>query len=160
MKKIIIFLMMIGISTVMYSQEMNGGTDYTTAIGVKVYPGAISIKHFTNSNTAWEGLAYFWQYGFRATGLYEINGNINSVAGLKWYVGPGAHVGFYNTKWTSDYPNRNNGVAIGLDGVIGLDYKITGAPFDVSFDWQPSFNIIGSDYFEGGWGGLGIRYTF
>ncbi len=160
MKRIVAFFLTTLIAGSVYSQEINTGSDYTTAIGVKVYPGAVSVKHFINDNTAIEGLGYFWQYGFRVTGLYEIHGNINPVAGLKWYVGPGAHVGFYNTKWNNDYPSRNDGVAIGIDGVIGLDYKISGAPINVSFDWQPSFNIIGYNYFEGGWGGIGIRYTF
>lgn len=160
MKKVITLLLVICISTAIYSQQINTSSSYTTAVGIKVYPGALSIKHFTNDNTAIEGLGYFWQYGFRATGLYEIHGDISGAQGLKWYVGPGAHVGFYNTKWTTDYANRSSGVAIGVDGVLGLDYKVQGAPFNVSFDWQPSFNLIGYNYFEGGWGGLAVRYTF
>ena len=160
MNKFIATLAFICISSAVMSQEINTGTDYKTAIGVKVYPGAIDVKHFIKPNVAVEALGYFWLYGFRTTALYEIHGAINGVDGLRWYVGPGAHVGFYNTKWTSDYPSRESGVALGFDGVLGLDYKIKGAPFDVSFDWQPSFNLIGYNYFEGGWGGLGIKYTF
>lgn len=142
------------------AQAQSLGSDYQTAVGFKVYPGAISLKTFTADNTAIEGLAYFWNNGFRATGLYEIYGDIESVDGLKWYVGPGAHVGFYNNNWKDKYPDRSSGIAIGVDGVLGLDYKISGAPINVSLDWQPSLNIIGYSYFEGGWGGLGVRYTF
>ena len=160
MKKIIVLLSIIFCGLWAQSQEMNTGTDYTTAIGVKVYPGAISVKHFIKNHTAIEGLGYFWQYGFRLAGLYEIHNNINGVEGLKWYIGPGAHVGFYNTAWAKDYPSRETGVTIGVDGVLGLDYKIKGAPLNLSFDWQPSFNLVGYSYFEGGWGGLGLRYTF
>lgn len=136
------------------------GSSYTTAAGVKFYPGSLSIKHFTSDNRALEGLLYFWNYGFRVTGLYEIHGDINGAPGLKWYIGPGAHIGFYNNRWNDRYPTRDNGVALGIDGVLGLDYKIKGAPINVSIDWQPSFNIVGYSYFESGWGGLGIRYTF
>jgi hypothetical protein len=160
MKKIILLTIIIAITLVAKSQDINTGTDYKTAIGVKVFPGSISIKHFISDNTAVEGLAYFWQYGYRTTGLYEIHGNLANVDGLKWYLGPGAHVGFYNTQWKVDYPSRPGGVEIGVDGVIGVDYKIQGIPLNVSFDWQPSFNLIGYSGFEGGWGGLGIRYTF
>ena len=159
MNKILLILAFISINSISFSQQINTGSDYTTAIGVKVFPGAFDIKHFIKPNAAVEGLAYFWQYGFRATGLYEITGNINTVEGRKWYLGPGAHIGFYNTKYATDYPTRQNGVDFGIDGVIGLDYKIKGAPIDISFDWQPSFNLIGTNNFEGGWGGLGIRYT-
>lgn len=133
----------------------NTSQSYTTALGVKFYPGAISLKHFINGNTALEGLGYFWERGVRITGLYEIHGNINDVAGLKWYIGPGAHVGFYDTKY-------GGGSSIGIDGVLGLDYKFKGAPINMSIDWQPSFEF-GNNYgngFTGNWGGFAIRYTF
>ena len=140
--------------------SQNNSSSYKTALGVKVYPGAISLKHFTKPNRALEGLLYFWNYGFRFTGLYEIHGDINGAPGLKWYLGPGAHFGVWNNEWKNRYPSRNDGVSIGLDGVIGLDYKISGAPINLSLDWQPSFNFVGYSYFESGWGGFAIRYTF
>ena len=31
--------------------------------------------------------------------LYEIHGPISGATGLQWYIGPGAHIGFYNTKF-------------------------------------------------------------
>ena len=52
------------------------GSDYKTALGVKFYPGAISIKNFFKPNKAIEGLAYFYADGVRFTGLYEIHGDI------------------------------------------------------------------------------------
>ena len=132
----------------------NSTSNYSTAIGVKFYPGAISVKHFINDNTALEGLGYFWSKGVRITGLYEIHGDINSVAGLKWYIGPGAHVGFYDSKY-------GGGSSIGVDGVLGLDYKLVGAPINLSADWQPSFEFGNRDEngFIGNWGGFSIRYT-
>jgi hypothetical protein len=145
------------ISLVSYAQPT--GSTYSTAIGVKVYPGSISVKHLFEQNKAVEGLLYLWNYGVRATALYEIHGDINGAPGLKWYLGPGAHIGFWNSNWRDVYPTRESGLSLGIDGVIGLDYKINGAPINISLDWQPSFNLIGYTYFEGGWGGLGIRYT-
>ncbi len=135
--------------------SFNASDSYTTALGVKFYPGAITVKHFIRDNVALEGLGYFWDRGARITGLYEIHGNINDVAGLKWYIGPGAHLGFYNTKY-------GGGSSIGVDGVLGLDYKISGAPIVLSLDWQPSFEF-GNNYgngFSGNWGGFAIRYAF
>ena len=142
-----------------YAQQ-NTGTDYKTALGVKVYPGAVSVKHFLNSKVAVEGLGYISSDGFRLTGLYELHNDLGNVEGLKWYVGGGAHLGIWSDSWKNKYPTREGGLAIGVDGILGLDYKIKGAPLNLSFDWQPSFNLIGYNYFEGGWGGLGIRYTF
>lgn len=160
MRKLFVIITLISITAGAGAQKMAMGTTYKTAIGVKFYPGSISVKSFTQKNISLEGLAYFWNYGMRFTGLYEINGDINGAEGLKWYVGPGAHIGYWNDHWKNAFPARDGGLMFGVDGVLGLDYKVKGAPLDVSIDWQPSFNFIGYNYFEGGWGGLGIRYAF
>jgi hypothetical protein len=154
-----LLVLSIGLMTSTQSFAQAEGSSYTTAVGVKFYPGAITLKHFTRSDRALEGLLYFWRDGFRLTGLYEIHGEFNGAPGLRWYLGPGAHVGFFNEHWSDRYPDREGGIALGIDGVIGLDYKFTGAPINISLDWQPSFNIINYAYFESGWGGLAIRYT-
>lgn len=139
--------------------SQNMGTSYKTALGVKVLDGAgISIKHFTSPNVALEGIGFFWNRGARITGLYEFHGDINGAPGLKYYIGPGAHVGFYN----KDYYYKNNfgGTFIGVDGVLGLDYKFKGAPINFALDWQPSFEFGDGQGFVGSWGGFAVRYTF
>ena len=150
----VVLLISLGVATAQNRTSFNSTSSYTTAVGVKFYPGAISVKHFTNDNTALEGLGYFWNKGVRITGLYEIHGDINAADGLKWYMGPGAHVGFYGSKY-------GGGTSIGVDGVLGLDYKIAGAPINLSVDWQPSFEFGSKDEngFIGNWGGFSVRYT-
>lgn len=160
MRKLFILFSFVTITACANAQKMALGSTYKTAIGVKFYPGSISVKSFTKPNLALEGLAYFWNYGTRFTGLYEIHGDITGVEGLKYYVGPGAHVGYWNDHWKNSFPARDGGFMFGVDGVLGLDYKLKGAPLNVNLDWQPSFNFVGYNYFEGGWGGLGIRYAF
>jgi hypothetical protein len=130
------------------------GSSYETALGVKVWDGGgISLKHFFSRNNAGEFIGYFWNHGARITALYEIHGPISGAAGLKWYIGPGVHIGFYNTKY-------GDGTFAGIDGVLGLDYKFNGAPINISLDWQPSFEFGEGRGFYGNWGGLGIRFTF
>jgi hypothetical protein len=138
--------------------------NYKTALGVKVWGdgGGISLKHFVGATHAVEGLGYFWNRGARIVGLYEFHYTFPDAPGLLWYVGPGAHVGFYNNRY---YDNRfadgdGSGSYIGVDGVLGLDYKFKGAPINLSLDWQPSFEFGASRGFIGSWGGLGVRYTF
>lgn len=140
------------------------GSTYRTALGVKFYPGGITLKHFLRTNRAIEGIAYFWDHGFRFTGLYEVHGDINGARGLKWYVGPGAHIGFYNEGWYRRKGNKyyyydDGDFSFGIDGVLGLDYKIKGAPLNLSVDIQPSFEILRHPYMTT-WGGFAIRYTF
>lgn len=136
------------------AQSNSNSSDYTTALGVKFYPGAVTLKHFVSEKNALEFLGYFWNRGTRITGLYEIHNNIPGAPGLKWYFGPGAHVNFYNNKY---YEGRT---AVGLDGVLGLDYKIRSAPINLSLDWQPSFEFGDNSDFIGNWGGFAIRYVF
>jgi hypothetical protein len=140
--------------------KSNTGSGYRTALGLKFWPGGITIKHFTGNNRALEGIGSLWTHGFRFTGLYEIHGDINGAPGLKWYVGPGAHIGAYNEIWYRGGHYYNSGdVSLGIDGVLGLDYKISGAPINLSLDFQPSLELLSHPYFSG-WGGLAIRYTF
>lgn len=135
------------------SQSINSSS-YRTALGVKVWNGGgITLKHFFTEKDAGELIGYFWTQGARFTGLYEIHGAISGAEGLKWYIGPGVHIGVYNTKY-------GDGSFGGIDGVLGLDYKFQGAPINMSLDWQPSFEFGNDRGFYGNWGGFGVRYTF
>lgn len=143
------------------------GSTYQTAVGVEIFSaegdhsgGAITLKHFLQENRALEGKAYFWNDGVRFTGLYEFHGDIPGAEGLKWFAGPGAHIGFWSDNWKKEYPDRDQGVAIGIDGVAGLDYKFKKVPINIFVNWQPSFDFVGYNHFSGGWGGTGVRYTF
>ena len=157
-KLFLVSLVLLGVIVSSGQSKSANSSSYNTALGVKFYPGGITLKHFFNgTNNAGELIGYFWNRGFRLTGLYEIHGNFNGAPGLRWYIGPGAHIGFY------DYFDRNHhidGTYFGIDGVLGLDYKFKGAPINMSVDWQPSFEF--GDYvgFYSGWGGIAIRYTF
>ena len=138
-------------------------SSYRTALGVKFYPAGITFKHFFNGNNAGELIGYFNTHGFRLTGLYEIHGDISGATGLKWYIGPGAHIGFYDThhRHHHDDPwHDHSHSTFGIDGVLGLDYKFRGAPINLSLDWQPSFEFTDGHGFTGSWGGFAIRYTF
>lgn len=136
------------------------GSTYKTAIGFKFAPSAITVKHFIKPNAALEGLGYFWKDGFRFTGLYEWHGDIRGAAGLKWYVGGGAHLDF----WDDEYRNNSShdgSVGFGLDGVLGLDYKFKGAPINLSVDWMPSVTFAGDDtYSNVNWVGIAFRFAF
>jgi len=140
--------------------------NYVTALGIKGYPGsggaAVTLKHFIKEGAALEALGYFWERGGRVTGLYEFHWDITGAPGLKWYVGPGVHVGFYNNKSYNNSTNSGSYVAAGVDGVIGLDYKFNHIPLNLSADWQPSFEFGNNRYngFGGNFGGIAVRYTF
>lgn len=153
-KAVLAVILLLSVAATQAQSKSTNSSSYTTALGVKVWDGGgITLKHFFNDRNAGELIGYFWRNGVRFTGLYEIHGDINGAEGLRWYIGPGAHIGFYNSKY-------GDGSFGGIDGVLGLDYKFGGAPINISIDWQPSFEFGDNRGFYGGWGGLGIRYTF
>ncbi len=150
---VLLFVFSFSLSSVIAQSSTGNSSGYTTAVGIKFYPTGLNVKHFTSDKIALEGLAYFYNEGERITGLYEIHNTINNAGGLKWYFGPGAHVTFYNTK-------HGGFTSVGIDGVIGLDYKINSTPINLSLDYQPSIQLTNyyGDRFSS-WGGFAIRYT-
>ena len=139
--------------------------DYQSAIGVRLgFPSSLSFKHFISEKGALEGMLGFRSYSgyswINIGGLYEHHNSFPSAEGLRWYYGGGASVFMYrfdNGFLRDDDAN----VSIGIMGVLGLDYKFTNAPVNLSLDWSPVFvlngynNGFGSDHFS-----LGARYTF
>ncbi len=130
-------------------------SQYNTAIGFKFYPGGVTFKQALNKSKCLEVNGYFWK-GIRITGLYELHYDIAGVDGLRWYVGPGLHTSMYSPDINENYAGRNY---IGIDGVLGLDYKIPSVPLNLSLDWQPSIEFGTSPGFVGGYGGLSVRYV-
>ncbi len=153
MKKVIVLMAILFMVKVNFAQNKTAESlTYKTAAGVKVWDGAgLTLKTFIADKAALEFIGFFNKTGTRITGLYEFHGDLNTEGNLKWYVGPGAHVGLY----------KGGTTAFGLDGVVGLDYKFTNLPLNISLDWQPSVEFFNGDpSFAANWGGLGVRYTF
>jgi hypothetical protein len=141
------------------SQNFSNANTYSRAFGVKMYPGALTYKKFNKQNIATEAIGYFNLDGFSLTMLKEFHTPVIDVENLSWYYGYGAHLGIWSDEWKkNNVKTGNSNIAVGLDGIIGLDYKFNNVPFNFSIDWQPSFSIIQS-YFNNQ-GGIGIRYTF
>lgn len=156
MKKIIITAFTL-VALAFSANAQNGTANsltYKTAAGIKIWDGVgLDLKTFIKTKDALEFEGFFNSAGTRISGLYEIYGDLNTETNLKWYFGPGAHVGFYKIL-------NSNQTYVGIDGIVGLDYKFPKYPLNLSFDWQPSFEFGTGRGFAGNYGGLGVRYTF
>ncbi len=154
MKKIIVVTLLIASAKISFGQST-----YSKAIGVKFPAGfSVSYKDFLTDTRNLEAQATIWNKGFKVSGLYEFNFYVfNNADGLALFAGPGAHIGFWKQQYKSDYGST---IDIGIDGIIGLDYKFKDAPINLSVDWQPSITLIGSAGFAPASGGLAVRYTF
>ena len=124
--------------------------DYNWAAGVKFGSAASGISVKKNmGGAALEGIAsFYYNNALGVTGLYEIKSDLGS--GFELYYGAGAHVVLGNDVFGA-----------GVDGVVGVEYQIPGAPISFTFDYKPriSFSGAGTDFDPVDFG-LGIRYCW
>lgn len=165
MKKLTLLLLTIGFIG-LAQQETKAqalGSNYQNAIGGRFgVANGITFKHFMNDKNALDFILNFrarknHYSSFRLVGLYEIHAPITNATGLQWYYGIGGGIGSYTYK---DNSHRDSDVYLSVDGVLGLDYKFSGAPINIALDWKPSFDISPSQGLDFEGVGLSIRFAF
>ena len=133
-------------------------------LGNNGYGGEISYQHgFGSSNRLELDLGWRGNRGngnnYQHMAIYGIYHWVwNITDGLNWYVGPGARLGFYQDKNSSN----DDGVTLGLGGQIGIEYDFNelGAPLLIGIDTRPMWGFIGGNSGFGYGGAFSIRYTF
>ena len=127
--------------------------DYRVGLGVRLSSASptlnnsVSIKYFMTEQHALEGLVSFGsRFGIGA--LYEVH-KPTTATGLKWFFGGGAYVGF-----------QDGNTYLGPTGIIGLDYKFTNIPLNLSLDWKPELDIIPDINFVPDAFAISARFTF
>ncbi len=143
---------------------------YNSAVGLRLgVPASVSYKMFINdSGHALEGYVSFRSqksFGARYSWIgvnaaYQVHNEISSVDGLYWYYGGGASAFFWN--FDNDFigGSDQSSVSFGLQGYLGLDYKLANTPVNFSADWVPTFFLNGyGNGFGGGYGAFAVRYT-
>lgn len=156
-KVIIVFLITI------CSVSLSKAQDYKTGIGLRAgFSNGLTVKHFISQKSALEGILSSRWRGFELTGLYEVHNEAFNTERLKWFIGFGGHIGFWDGKYTYKYwgDRDRNYTVIGLDGILGLEYSFAEVPISLSVDWKPAFNIVGYSGFWADGGALSIRYIF
>jgi hypothetical protein len=153
-KKLLICILLIAFSLGASAQL------YRTGLGARLgYFNGITVKHFFASDRALEGLLTSRWGGFIITGLYEYQKSFQSAPGLAWEIGGGAHFGTWNDSYDYYGHHYNSGVAIGIDFILGLEYKFPSAPFVIGLDYKPAMNIVNTGWWSDGVG-LSLKFTF
>lgn len=137
--------------------------DYKTALGVRLSSSAamvnnsVTFKQFISDKTAIEA---FFSFGdpLALGAILEFHKPL-TPAGLSYYYGAGGYISFIkntnvSTGKSSTDPN------FGAQGVIGLDYKFSNVPLNLSLDWKPELNIVSDINFEPAAIGFTARFTF
>jgi len=179
--KLINKIMVLGLLTftlsTTYGQQTNktvndNGGDYKNAFGIRVgQTSGFTYKHKFENDNAFEAILGTYPYAFSLTALYE-KYMATGARGLNWYVGGGGHLGapvsgnygyyVYNESGRYYYYRTGAfGPAIGIDGIIGIEYKIPKAPVAFSFDLKPNFEYVRARGVYGSMDpGLGIKLAF
>lgn len=146
------------------AQTLQTGQSYKTAVGIRgLGTSGLTIKHFKNVNTAYEGIIGFYPNAFSATFLVEKYTPAFDVRGLDWYYGVGGHIATQSDVIRGEgvYRRETTGFGVGIDGIFGIEYKIEEVPIAISMDVKPFLEIVDNGgSFIALDPGLGIKVTF
>ncbi len=143
---------------------------YNFAIGLRSGgTSGLTLKK-NNGPSAIEGIIGFWHNGLTLTALWEQNREAFNTSGLNWYYGVGGHVASYGDDfdrhggpswYNHPYAVDKSTFGIGVDGIVGMEYKISNVPIALSIDFKPYIEILGDgDVFFSPDPGIGIKVAF
>jgi len=124
--------------------------DYKVAIGIRfsskvaLINNSVSLKYFFSEKTAVEGLISFG-HPFALGLLIEQHKPI--LSNFNYFYGGGFYAGFSGMR------------RMGLQGVIGLDYKLPAVPLNFAIDWKPELTLAKEFSFEPQALGVTARFT-
>ena len=149
--------------------------DYNNAIGLRLggISSGITFKHMGGNDAAFEGILGWGRHSLLITGLYEKHYAFGNAEGLYWFFGGGGHVGFFNDEYGYAYfkyykkkgvvyvneKYYDSKVSLGLDFIIGVEYKFENAPLTLGLDFKPFFDID-PGFYGYGEGAFSARFTF
>lgn len=140
----------------------DASAQYRTGLGIRLSSSApivnnsISVKHFINDKTAIEGLISMGDpLAFGA--LVEFHKPL-AASGLQYFYGAGGYLGFQKEYNPNKLRNETE-VHFGAQGIVGLDYKFSNVPLNISLDWKPELNIVSDINFEPAAIGFTARFT-
>lgn len=148
--------------------------DYKGSIGLRINPddgggAGVTIKNFTTQSTALEFIINTdFDSWIAGTGLFEVHQSIPDIKYFNWYYGAGAGVSLHSYPESYDSNNdgridgtrTHNGVGVGIDGILGIEYTIKQIPLALSLDWKPYLGLFENSGLHLFVFGFSARYTY
>ena len=160
----------VSVLIISFSSNTLSAEEYETGIGIRLggVTQGVSVKHFLSTNSALEGILSFGRHSFLITGLYEKQTAISGAEGLYWFYGGGAHIGFYRDSYYYYYYKKHgpyyyekykSTTVVGIDLILGMEYKFQKAPITLGLDIKPAFDFLNEfpGYVDGA---LTARFAF
>lgn len=143
---------MVGVAS---AQEQVSAQEYAWAVGVRVggANGGLTVKRNLGAQAVEIGVALAADNSGRLQALYEWQMPV-LANGLTFYYGVGGFVGAFDFSSTPQ-------MGLGIEGVVGLEYKAPGIPIAISLDYRPGVSIV-PDFSKSTYGdlGLGLKFCF
>lgn len=158
MRRVVIIFTLVAIAQFAMAQK-----EESLGLGVRFgYDPGITLKTNVGGATALEGILSPSPHGFLFTGLIEFHKGFQDANGLRYFYGFGGHLGFWNN--TKVHPNwvtyEDDEMALGVDGIVGLEYNLQDYPINFTLDWKPAFNLIERPGFMYAGFAFSARYLF
>lgn len=147
--------------------------DYAHAIKLKGFlPMGVSYKYLNGFEKGYEAVYQNLDHGHSLTALRIMQTPAFPKLSDKWFVcyGYGAHVSLYTQHrrrnpfrmFAPPYVSHRTFVSTGLDGYVGIEYRVLKHPFVISADFIPNFEFFGPDFFRVNVGSttVGLAYVF
>lgn len=154
MKKIILaFGFLLLLQTLGFGQmEMATGERYKFGVGIRGgwVDNGLDLKYFLDKGNghALEGIVSPLWGRIGATVLYEKQQALTlvDVPGLDWYFGIGGHMRYFGANWGNslgwyNYNGHGDGLHLGIDAIIGLEYKFLDLPIAAGVDFKPFYEL-------------------
>jgi hypothetical protein len=148
-------LLLISIALVI-SHEANAQS-YKFSLGLRGgLANGLTGKYFVADTKAIEGIFSVRYRGFAVTGLYEIHKSLKEE-NFSFFYGIGAHVASYRSYYYYGFDRRNvytykNHIyyepfdetisVLGVDAILGLEYRFKAIPFTLGLDVKPFFDLV------------------
>ena len=133
------------------------GQEHKHAVSGRIgLSSGIAYQVMVDDFRGYKGLMSFRDGGVQIAGLIESYRPIylNFTDKMYYYTGMGAHIGF--TRWAPKrgiYPfyfstSGSFAPVIGLDAIIGIEYRLDRVPLTFSLDAKPFFELFGHTIFR------------
>ena len=151
--------------------------EYKNSAGFRIgQTDGFTYKRFLTDNGAVEFMLGFGGYdkGLRAYSNYQWNYQIPAqfTNNMYLYYGVGGHVGYIRANLGKEYYENDSSIvtkneeksyyAIGVDGIVGLEYRIYTVPLTVSVELKPYFDFYDLRYTKWDFWDFGftVKYIF
>ena len=132
MKKLLVLCIAMLVSGMLYAQRFN------TTLGLRIERGdkiGLSAQQRILEHTSLEGIVAAAEREIETNFLIKQHFPLIGK-GLNMYLGAGGHIGKL----------KDFGATIGVDAVMGIEYKILILPVVISLDFKPAYHFVHEDW--------------